>query len=314
MALDNEQYINKLYDADYKKQEATLKQNYDANISNLQAEQTAAQKQTDANLNRTYVESQKAQQAWNEQQNAAGLSSGAMAQSDLARDTQLQADLTALRGIQQQNDADIERRKTLAKQQFDSQLQSAAASGDVNRIRDLWAAAKEQDDRLYAEQLRNEERAYNERQRADERAYSEKVLADQRAYNEQQAAAERQYKEQQTEKDKNYAAQEAAAKLVAQRTGDYSMLLQLYGMTPEQIAQLNFNPAPAASSSSSGGGYNPAPINDKGDKGDKGDKTNTSNVDIKALWDEYQKRPYSQQRTQVRTPQGLTNMLVGGSE
>ena len=72
-------------------------------------EQKQAQKQADANLNRTYVEAAKAAKNYGEVQNAYGLTSGAMAQAKLAQDNQLRGDLTSIRTAQQNADAQIER-------------------------------------------------------------------------------------------------------------------------------------------------------------------------------------------------------------
>lgn len=146
--VDNEAYINQLYDANRAMQEAGLKDAYDQNLSTLTAEQAVNQRNTDANLNRTYVESQKSQQGWEERQSAYGLSSGAMAQSRLARDTQLQDDLTALRAVQQAADEDVERRRTLLGQQYATAIQQAAAQNDLERVKALFQAAKEEEARL----------------------------------------------------------------------------------------------------------------------------------------------------------------------
>lgn len=151
MAVNNEEYINQIYDASQKKQEASLKQNYDANVSALQASQEANRANTDANLNRTYVESAQQQKGFNEIQNAQGLSSGAMAQANLARDTQLQQDLTTLRAAQQSADADIERQRNLLGQQYAAAIQEAAANNDMERIKMLYQAAKDEDDKLTAQ-------------------------------------------------------------------------------------------------------------------------------------------------------------------
>lgn len=151
MAVNNEEYINQIYDASQKKQEAALKQNYDANVSALQASRQANQQNTDANLNRTYVESAQQKKGFNEIQNAQGLSSGAMAQANLARDTQLQQDLTTLRAAQQSADADIERQRNLLGQQYASAIQQAAAANDLERVKALYQAAKDEEDKLTAQ-------------------------------------------------------------------------------------------------------------------------------------------------------------------
>lgn len=153
MAVNNEDYINQIYDQAQKKQNAALEQAYNESISGLDASKVANQKATDANLTRTYTEANKAQQGFNEVQNAQGLSSGAMAQSQLARDTQLQQDLTTLRAAQASADADIERQRNLLGQQYASQLQQAAASNDIERIKMIYQAAKDEEDKLNAQKV-----------------------------------------------------------------------------------------------------------------------------------------------------------------
>lgn len=146
----NDGYIEQLYDAENKKQQAALKADYDKTMSDLNAEQAAGQRATDANMNRAFVESQQSEQAFNELQNAYGLSSGAMAQAKLARDTQLQDDMTALRAARQTADAEIERQRTLAGQQYTTAIQQAAAANDIERLKALYAEAKERDKQLTA--------------------------------------------------------------------------------------------------------------------------------------------------------------------
>ena len=103
----NEDLINQMYDASLAGQKPQLEQTRDQGLAELEQQQQKLQQQTDANLNRTYVEAAKDQRNYAEIQNAYGLSSGAMAQARLAQDNQLEADLTALRGAQAQVDANI---------------------------------------------------------------------------------------------------------------------------------------------------------------------------------------------------------------
>lgn len=182
MAVNNEEYINKMYDSSLSSQKETLKQNYDQGSTDLEREQQKQQKAADANLNRTYVESNKAAKNYAELQNAYGLTSGAMAQARLSQDNQLQGDLTAIRTAQQSVDADIERQRTLLSQQYASAIAKAQADNDLQRAQALYKAAKEDEERLLQQQ-------------------------------------------------------KEAGNLMAS-VGDYSILANLYGLTPEQIALL----------------------------------------------------------------------------
>ena len=152
MAVNSEEYINKMYDSRLAGQKETLQQNYDQGTADLDREQQRQQKATDANLTRTYVEANKAAKNYSEVQNAYGLTSGAMAQARLAQDNQLQGDLTAIRAAQQSVDADIERQRTLLSQQYASAIAKAQADNDLQRAQALYAAEKEDEDRLLQQQ------------------------------------------------------------------------------------------------------------------------------------------------------------------
>lgn len=179
----NEELINQMYDASLAGQKAQLEQTKDQGMADLQAEQERLQKQTDANLNRTYVEAARDQRNYAEIQNAYGLSSGAMAQARLAQDNQLEADLTALRGAQANIDANIEREKTMLSQQYMAAIAQAQADNDLARAQALYDQAREDEATLRQNQL-------------------------------------------------------DAGKLMAS-AGDYSILANIYGLTPEQVAMLS---------------------------------------------------------------------------
>lgn len=182
MATATKDYINQMYDENYNAQKAQLDQNYQQGVENLQQEQQKAQKQTDENLTRTYVEAAKAAKNYGEVQNAYGLSSGAMAQAKLAQGTQLQGDMAAIRAAQQTVDADVEREKSLLAKEYAAAIAKAKAENNMEKAQALYQAAKEEDDALLQKQ-------------------------------------------------------KAAANLMA-GVGDYSLIAQLYGLTPEQVAKL----------------------------------------------------------------------------
>lgn len=150
--LNDEEYINKIYDSALAGKKQSLTQNYEQDTANLEAEQQKQQKQTDANLNRTYVEAAKAQKNYNEVQNAYGLTSGAMAQARLAQDNQLQQDLTTIRAAQQTVDADVERQRTLLSKEYAAAIAQAQADNDLQRAQALYEAAKEDEALLRQEQ------------------------------------------------------------------------------------------------------------------------------------------------------------------
>lgn len=152
MAINDEDYINKMYDGTLNSQKETLKQNYDQSVSDLDTEQQKAQKQTDANLTRTYVEAAKNQKNYNEVQNAYGLASGARAQARLAQDNQLTSNLTAIRAAQQETDAEVERQRSLLAKEYQSAIAKAQADNDLQRAQALYQAAKDDEDALLQQQ------------------------------------------------------------------------------------------------------------------------------------------------------------------
>ena len=195
----SEDLINQMYDASLAGQKTQLEQSRDQGMADLQAEQERLQKQTDANLNRTYVEAARDQKNYAEVQNAYGLTSGAMAQARLAQDNQLEADLTALRGAQANIDANIEREKTMLSQQYMAAIAQAQADNDLKRAQALYDQAKRDEDALRQNQL-------------------------------------------------------DAGKLMAS-VGDYTILANLYGLTPQQLALLMPNGVPNASGGDGGYDY-----------------------------------------------------------
>lgn len=150
--FDEKAYIEKMYGSAMESQKQELQQNYDKNVAALDEQQKKLQKQTDANLNRTYVEAAKDKQNYNEVQNAYGLSSGAMGQARLAQDNQLQADLTALRAAQQTADAGIEQERTLLAKEFSAAIQKAQADNDLAKVQALYEQAQWEEDRLLKQQ------------------------------------------------------------------------------------------------------------------------------------------------------------------
>lgn len=147
-----EDQIKKMYSSQLASQQEQLKQGYLQADAEYAAEKEKAQKTTDANLNRTAVEAQKAAVNNAELHNAYGLSSGTRAQARLAQENQLQADLTALRMQQQELDMDVERQRTLLSQQYQSAIREAQAENDLAKAQALYEEAQRQQDALLAQQ------------------------------------------------------------------------------------------------------------------------------------------------------------------
>ena len=150
--FDEKEYITKMYESALESQKQGLQQDYDQNQAALDEQRKKLQKQTDANLNRTYVEAAKDKQNYNEVQNAYGLSSGAMGQARLAQDNQLQADLTALRAAQQTAEAGIEQERGILAKEYAAAIRKAQADSDLAKVQALYEQAQKEEERLLAKQ------------------------------------------------------------------------------------------------------------------------------------------------------------------
>lgn len=147
-----EEQIKKLYSSQLASQQEQLKQGYLQADAEYAAEKDKAAKTATQNINLTKLEAQQAAVNDTELHAASGLTSGARAQARLARDNQLQADLTALRAQQQEVDADIERQRTLLSQQYQSAIREAQAENDYAKAQALYEEARRKQDALVAQQ------------------------------------------------------------------------------------------------------------------------------------------------------------------
>lgn len=147
-----EDQIKKLYSSQLASQQEQLKQGYLQADAEYAAEKDKAAKTAAQNINLTKLEAQQAAVNDTELHAASGLTSGARAQARLARDNQLQADLTALRAQQQEVDADIERQRTLLSQQYQSAIREAQAENDYAKAQALYEEARRKQDALVAQQ------------------------------------------------------------------------------------------------------------------------------------------------------------------
>ena len=143
-ALNDEEYINKIYDSIHNKQTGMLKEHYTDNTAALDTEKQNVQQQTEANLERTDVESQKLQQGYKPQ----NVSSVVDQQASLAMENQKRKNVSTLRDVQSEADAEIERQRLLMGQQFAAAIKQAQANNDMAKAQQLYAAAKEQDERF----------------------------------------------------------------------------------------------------------------------------------------------------------------------
>lgn len=152
MSTTYEDKINQMYDSQLTSQKEQLKTDYETTLSNMDAQQAAAQKALNQKIRDTRVDSQKAAVNDAEYYAAAGLSSGAKAQARLSRENQLLANLSTLRAAQQESDAEVERQRTLLAKEYASAIQQAQSANDLARAQALYDEAKSADAQLLAKQ------------------------------------------------------------------------------------------------------------------------------------------------------------------
>lgn len=143
-ALNEEQYINKLYDTNLGNQNKVLQDNFSNDNALLDNAQQGTQKQTEQFVNRTEVESQKAAN----QYGTGGVSSGAQAQVSLAQENAQRRNVNALKGAQNNADAEFQRQRQLRAKQYEADIRKAQADNDMQRAQALYEAAKAEDAQL----------------------------------------------------------------------------------------------------------------------------------------------------------------------
>lgn len=143
-ALNEKDYINKLYDINTDTQKQLLDQNYKDNTGILDAEQNRVQQQTQENVNRTQVEAASGQNTYN----GPKMTAGANTQAALARDNARQGNVTDLNKQQHAADAEIDRQRQLLASQFEAAIKQAQADNDMERAQALYTAAKDEEAKL----------------------------------------------------------------------------------------------------------------------------------------------------------------------
>lgn len=145
-ALNQDDYINKLYDKRQQSQQQLAQQNQKDSESFLSGQSHALSGQTDNYKQRTQVESQQAAQQ--PTYTPKNLSAGAAAQVGLSRGNQLQKDVSALDARQAQAQAEIDRQRQQLAQFYQTEIQRATAENDMQRAQQLYNAAKAEEKRL----------------------------------------------------------------------------------------------------------------------------------------------------------------------
>ena len=148
-SLNEQDYLNKLYDTKGSTQSQTLQSNDIANTGVLDTEKQTVQQQTAENLQRTEVEAQKAQQQYQQEQ-IPKVSAGASAQAALTQSNQKKKNVNELQDKEAQADAEIERQRQIQGQQYAAAIKQAQAENDMQRAQAIYDAAKAEDEQWLA--------------------------------------------------------------------------------------------------------------------------------------------------------------------
>lgn len=147
-ALNDEKYINKLYDTMGDRQKDVLETQYNQNQSQLNAGQEATGRMTGAYLDRTRAESPDVKNGVYTPMMGTGGPAGRGTQAALSFGNQRQKNISALTGQQAQADAEYERRRKDLADQYSAAIKQAQAENDMARARQLYDAAKAEEEQL----------------------------------------------------------------------------------------------------------------------------------------------------------------------
>ena len=143
-ALNEKDYINKLYDNNTEAAKKLLQESYGNNTGTLDTEQNRVQQETQENVNRTQVEAQSAQDKYT----GPKLSLGAQQQAALSRGNAQQSNVSALNQQQSELDMEIERQRKLLAAQYETAIKQAQAENDMLKAQQLYDAAKDEEAKL----------------------------------------------------------------------------------------------------------------------------------------------------------------------
>lgn len=164
MAIDYENQLNRIKEAQKQSAIADLENTRNQALSDLEQERTTNAANFNAQRNQANIKNQLAAKNFKEYLVNSGRSnSGIMPQYEMNRQNNLQRSLNDINSSQNMALADINRRGTLANQNYNSGLQSANAQIEANYVNNLLqqqAAAWERD--MQERQLNEQIRQYNE--------------------------------------------------------------------------------------------------------------------------------------------------------
>ena len=151
--LAHEDAINKIYNAQIRQQQLGAEQQAREAMSDLEAQQQKGVRDTDAALNKIYVNALRSSQASREAQNASGQNSGTAVQDAIARQNAMTGELTEARRLQAVRDAQNQGQRIDKMRALQDAIQKAQAAGDEQRAKALYEAAEKEEQKLVDEQL-----------------------------------------------------------------------------------------------------------------------------------------------------------------
>lgn len=140
-ATSQADYINELYDASLKAQQAALESAYNANLAAYDQQASKIPAVYQAAKNQTASSAEIAQQGLNERFAASGLNTGAQGQAALAMNTATQGNLSSLDAQRAQAVADIEAERAQTMARYQSAVAEAIAKNEMQRAQALYEEA-----------------------------------------------------------------------------------------------------------------------------------------------------------------------------
>lgn len=143
-ALNEDKYINELYDTNLENQNRVLTENYGSDQQILDQEQKAVGETTGSYVDRTQAEGDRAKDLYGD----GGLSAGAQAQIRLSQENTQRKNVQQLREAQNDADAEFERQRQLLAREYESAIRQAQMNNDMERAQALYDAAKAEEEQL----------------------------------------------------------------------------------------------------------------------------------------------------------------------
>lgn len=143
-ALNEEDYINELYDTNLRNQNQLLKESLDQGNAALDNAQQVTQATADEYVDRTRVEADAARELYGD----GGVSAGGQAQVLLNQENAQRRNTGALRSAQEDADAEFLRQRQLLASRYEADIRQAQADNDMERAQALYEAAKEEEAHL----------------------------------------------------------------------------------------------------------------------------------------------------------------------